>query len=359
VVNFFVYALLSLPLVGAYAMLAIGIVVVFRASKVLNLAHGAMAMLPAYVTYEVSGRGLPMLLAVPVGVAAGALLGAATERFFVRPLARQGSTAQTVGTVAVYGLVVAAAAQIWGSGAKTAPRIFPEGGIQVASSTLRWGQLGLFFIALGCAAGFYALFRYTGIGLAMRGAAENPRAAGLMGINADRMARLAWMLGGALAGLAGILLAAVTNLQPYSLSLQMLPAFVAALIGGFGSLPGAVIGAAVVGVAQGMVPAFTVVPGVRGLASQVGMPQLVLTILALGAMFFRGGKLSVGDSRTALAGDSEATPVHTAFNATSCSPLCWCGRSSGSLRSYTRWIPSRSSATRSSRLSTSSPPHRS
>ena len=313
-VDFLVYGLLSLPLIGAYAMLAIGIVVVFRASKVLNLAHGAMAMLPAYVCFEASNRGLPMFLAVPVGVGAGALLGVATERFFVRPLARQGSTAQTVGTVAVYGLVVAASAQVWGSGAKTAPKVFPEGGIKVASATLLWGQLGLFFVALICAAGFYALFRFTGIGLAMRGAAENPKAAGLMGINPDRMARLAWVLGGALAALAGILLAAVTNLQPYSLSLQMLPAFVAALIGGFGSLPGAVAGAAIVGVAQGMVPAFTVVPGVRGLAAQVGMPQLVLTILALGAMYFRGGKMTAGDSRAALAGDAEATPVHTAFN---------------------------------------------
>jgi ABC-type branched-subunit amino acid transport system ATPase component/branched-subunit amino acid ABC-type transport system permease component len=314
ILKFVQYALLSTPLVGAYAMLTIGIVVVFRASKVLNLAHGAMAMLPAYITYEANKRGITMLLAVPIGVLAGAGLGAATERFFVRPLSRQGSTAQTVGTVAVYGLIVAATAQIWGSGAKTAPRLFPEGGIHVFGAVLRWGQLGLFAVALITAAGFYALFKYTGIGLAMRGAAENPRAAGLMGINADRMARLAWMLGGGLAALAGILLAAVTNLQPYSLSLQMLPAFVAALIGGFGSLPGAVAGAAIVGVAQGIVPAFSSVPGVKEFATQVGMPQLVLTIVALAAMYFRGGKFAVGDSRSALAGDSEATPVHTAFN---------------------------------------------
>ena len=312
--QFLVYLLLSLPLVGAYAMLAIGIVVVFRASKVLNLAHGAMAMFPAYVVFELNTRGLSMPLAFVVGVASGALLGALTERLFVRPLARQGSTAQTVGTVAVYGLVVAATAQLWGSGSHIAPRVFPEGGIQLASSTLRWGQLGLFVVALVCAAAFYALFRFTGIGLAMRGAAENPRAAGLMGINPDRMARLAWVLGGTLAAVSGILLAAVTSLQPYSLSLQMLPAFVAALIGGFGSLPGAVVGAAVVGVAQGIVPAFSVVPGVRGLASQVGMPQLVLTIVALVAMYLRGGKFSVGDTRSALAADAEASPRHTAYD---------------------------------------------
>ncbi|HVF73771.1 MAG TPA: branched-chain amino acid ABC transporter permease/ATP-binding protein [Acidimicrobiales bacterium] len=311
--DFFVYLLLSLPLIGAYAMLAIGIVVVFRASKVLNLAHGAMAMLPAYVTFELSGRGVPMLLALPLGVASGAGLGAAVERFFVRPLARQGQTAQTVGTVAVYGLVVAATAQIWGSGSKRAPGVFPEGGISVAGSLLRWGQLGLFAVALLSAAGFFALFRFTGIGLAMRGAAENPKAAGLMGINPEKMARLAWMLGGALAGLAGILLAGVTNLQPYSLSLQMLPAFVAALLGGLGSLPGALVGAAAVGAAQGMVPAFKLIPGLGGLAGQVGMPQLVLTIIAFVTMYFRGGKFSAADTSAALAGDVGGA-ANTAFD---------------------------------------------
>jgi branched-chain amino acid transport system permease protein len=312
--DFFVYFLLSLPLIGAYAMLAIGIVVVFRASKVLNLAHGAMAMLPAYATFELNQRGVPMLFAVPLGVAVGAGLGTLVERFFVRPLAAQGPTAQTVGTVAVYGLVVAAVAQVWGSGSKQAPAVFPDGGVHVVGALLRWGQLGLFFVALLCAAGFFALFRYTGIGLAMRGAAENPRAAGLMGINPERMARLAWMLGGGLAGLAGILLAAVTNLQPYSLSLQMLPAFVAALLGGLTSLPGAVIGAAVVGAAQGMVPAFRLIPGLEGLASQVGMPQLVLTVLALVTMYFRGVRFAGGDSRAALAGADVDSARQSAFD---------------------------------------------
>nr|MDQ3756639.1 ABC transporter permease [Actinomycetota bacterium] len=313
-VKFLLYILLSLPLIGAYAMLAVGIVVVFRASKVLNLAHGAMAMVPAYVVYEAVQRGVPMVAAVPVGVVSGALLGAATERWFVRPLARQGPTAQTVGTVAVYGVLVSGAAQIWGSGSHPAPRVFPAGGLEVAGAVLRWGQLGLFAVALLCAAGFWALFRFTSIGLGMRGAAENPTAAGLMGIDPEATARLAWMLGGGLAALAGILLAAVTSLQPYSLSLQMLPAFVAALIGGFGGLPAAVAGAVVVGVAQGVVPALSLLPGLRPLASQVGMPQLVLTVLALGAMYFRGGRFSVGDSRATLAGDAEATPVHTAFD---------------------------------------------
>jgi sulfate-transporting ATPase len=295
-------------------MLAVGIVVVFRASRVLNLAHGSMAMVPAYLTFEFTRLGIPLAMAVLLGVASGALFGAGVERFFVRPLAKQGPTAQTVGTVAVYGVSVAATAQIWGSGSRPAPRIFPAGGVRVAGSLLQWGQLGLFVVALIAAAGFFALFRYTELGLGMRGAAQNQRAASLMGINPNSMARMAWMLGGGLAALAGILLASVTNLQPYTLSLQMLPAFVAALIGGLESLPGAVWGAFVVGGAQGMVPSFRLVPGLRKYAQQVGMPQLVLTVVAFVAMYLRGGRFSVGDSRSALAGDAEAKPTHSAFD---------------------------------------------
>jgi sulfate-transporting ATPase len=313
VTSLFAYLLLSLPLIGAYAMLAIGIVVVFRASRVLNLAHGAMAMLPAYLAYQLNKAGIPALIAVVLAVAAAAGFGAGVERFFVRPLARQGPTAQTVGTVAVYGVTVAVSAQIWGSSSRQSLHLFPAGELKIAGTGVAWGQLGLFVIALVCAAGFVALFRYTEIGLGMRGSAQNQRAAALMGINPNTMARTAWMLGGGLAGLAGILLASVTNLQPYTLSLQMLPAFVAALIGGLENLPGGVWGAFVVGGAQGLVPAFSLVPGLRKWAEQVGMPQLVLTVVAFVAMYVRGGRFSVGDGRASLAGSGEARPTHTAF----------------------------------------------
>ncbi|MHB8341996.1 MAG: ABC transporter permease, partial [Mycobacteriales bacterium] len=314
ITQFALYLLLALPLIGAYAILALGTVVVFRASRVLNLAHGAMAVLPAYVVYAASEHGLPLVVAVPLGIAAGAGLGAAIERLFVRPLARQGPTAQTVGTVAVYGLVVAGVAQGFGSGSLRAPNLFPAGGPTVSGTLLAWGALGLFVVSLAVAAACLALFRYTRVGLWMRGAAENPTAAALMGINPQRMARFAWLLGGALAGLAGVLLAPVTSLNPYSLSLQMLPAFVAALIGGLDSLVGAVVGAAVVGAAQGLVPAFALVPGLRSLADQVGMPQLVLTVLALVVMYRRGQRFSVAEGTGSITTGGAPTRPRSTFD---------------------------------------------
>jgi ABC-type branched-subunit amino acid transport system ATPase component/branched-subunit amino acid ABC-type transport system permease component len=312
--QFGVYLLLSLPLIGAYLMFAVGIVVIFRASRVLNLAHGAMAMLPAYVTYSFVKHGVPTLIAMVLGVISGALLGMAVERTFVRPLARQGPTAQTVGTVAVFGLVVAAVAQFYGSGSVRAPRIFPDGGITVSNAVLRWGQIGLFGIALISLGASLLLLRKTRLGLSMRGAAENPLAASLMGVNPLMMARLAWALGGALAGLGGILLAAVTSLDPYSMSLQMLPGFVAALIGGLGSLPGALVGAFVVGSVEGLVPVFGLIPGLRGFAGQVGVPEVVLTIMGLVVLFLRGQRYSAAETGGGLSSNQAATITHSAYD---------------------------------------------
>ena len=300
-----IYLLLTLPLVGAYAMMALGIVVIFRASKVLNLAHGAMAMAPAYLVYTMVQRGIPVGVALLLGVGFGALLGAATERLFVRPLRRQGPTAQTVGTVAVFGLVVSVVAKIYGTTPLTGPRLFPAGGVRIGGSTLLWGNIGLFATACLVAVAFVAVFRFTNLGLALRGAADNRTAAALVGVNPDRAALVAWLIGGGLAGLAGILLGGVTSLSPYSLALQMLPAFVAALIGGLGSLPGALAGAVLVGSLTGLVPAFGLIPATRPLTSQLGMPQLILTIVALVVMYLRGGRYSVTDVRGEAAGAAD------------------------------------------------------
>lgn len=111
-----------------------------------------------------------------------------------------------------------------------------------------------------------------------------------MGVDPDRMTDLAWAIGGGLAALAGVLLASVTNLHPYTLTLQALPAFVAALLGGLGSIEGAVAGAAVVGLTQGAVPYLP-------LGESEGAPQLFLAVIALLAMAARGQKLVGTDVR--------------------------------------------------------------
>lgn len=278
--------LLSISLIGAYSLMAIGIVAIYRASKVLNLAHGTMAMVPAYCVFSLNGWGVPLIPALVLGITAGAALGWLVERVFVRPLRDESETAQTVGTVAALGLILALSVRVWGATPRAAVAVFPEESFSVAGGSVRFGEIGLFVVMLIVAAALFAVFRYTDLGLIMRGTAENRTAAALMGANPQRATNIAWMLGGGLAGLAGILLAGITNLDAFTLSLQSLPAFVAALIGGLGSFPGAVVGGAVVGLAFGFVPQISVIGGMAG------APQFVLAVIAIIAMASRGGGLA-------------------------------------------------------------------
>jgi branched-chain amino acid transport system permease protein len=278
--------LLSLPLVGVYAIFAIGIVLIYRASKVLNLAHGVMATAPAYLLYALHGLGVGLPVALPVSLLAGGALGVAVERSFVRPFRAQGATAQTVGTVVVLGLGIAVLAQLFGSGALTAVAVFPAGFVEVGSSAIQYGQIGLFGAMLVVFAALTALFRWTDLGLLLRGSAENPRAAALMGVNPQRMTAITWALGGALAALAGILLAGVTVLQPFTLPLQALGGFLAALIGGLDSVTGALVGGVVVGFIIGLVPFLPAIGATQG------APQLLLAVVGLLAMAARGKTLA-------------------------------------------------------------------
>jgi sulfate-transporting ATPase len=293
------YVLLSLPLIGAYALLGLGITVIYQASRVLNLAHGAIAMAGAYAVYQLVRWHVPVALAAVGGVATGALLGLAIERVIVRRLRPAGPTTQTVGTVAVLTLCIAVVARIFGSSPVNAPRMLPAGALHLGNGFVAYNQLGVFPIALAGAAALFALFQLTDIGLAMRGAAQNRRGAALRGVDPDRTAALAWAMGGALAGLAGILLAGATSLDPYGIALGVLPAFVAALIGGLESMPGVCLGAAVIGLIEGVVPAFASTPVVGEVLRAQGAPQLVLGVVALVVMASRGSRLATGDVRAA------------------------------------------------------------
>lgn len=286
--------LLSIPLIGAYGIFALGIVSIYQASRVLNLAHGGVAMVSAYLYFSLTVAKVPTLVALVAGIAAGGILGFVIERFFVRPLRKISPTAQTVGTVAAYGLLIAVASKVWGTAGTRAPGIFPDGGMNVGRSTISFGQIGMVAVMLILSAALFAFLRFTDYGLAMRGTADNRRAAGLMGIDPDRASVAAWVLGGATAGLAGILLGAATSLHPIALSLQAVPAFVAVLIGGLESLPLALVGSVVVGVAQGLAPAL---PLTRDLE---GGPQVILALVAFVVMASRGRTIVAGDVRSGV-----------------------------------------------------------
>jgi branched-subunit amino acid ABC-type transport system permease component len=272
--------ILGLPIAGVFALLATGVVMVYRASKILTLAQGGIAMFTAYVLYQLNndpaingGKGwdLPIWIALPGAILFAGLLGYVIERFLLRPLRDRPVLVSVIMTVGVLALLTAIAGIVWGYDRQQAPQITPEGPVTFFGITI--GQSDVVILAATGVILLFILylFKYTTLGISMRAVADDRRAALLMGVPADRVSALSWIIGAVLGGLAGILLSPILQLQPLNLTLISIPAYAAALFGGLSNLGRMVIGATVVGVLYSVVPDLPLVkanelPGERELA---------------------------------------------------------------------------------------------
>jgi branched-chain amino acid transport system permease protein len=272
--------ILGLPIAGVFALLATGVVMVYRASKILTLAQGGVAMIVAYGLYQLNnnpaehggkGWGVPIVIALPAALVFAGMLGYLIERFLLRPLRDRPVLVSVIMTVGVLALFTAVAGHVWGYDRQQAPSITPKGSVTVAGISVGWGQLFILAMTVVIMAMVVYLFKYTTLGIAMRAVADDRRAALLMGIPADRVSALTWIIGSILAGLAGILLSPIVELNPLILTLISIPAYAAALFGGLTNLPRMVIGALAVGILYAEVPSLPVIkdsgfPGVRELS---------------------------------------------------------------------------------------------
>ncbi|CAM5672394.1 Vitamin B12 import ATP-binding protein BtuD [Streptomyces afghaniensis] len=235
--------LAGLSVGSAAALTGIGLIVTYRATGVLNFAHGAIAMVCAYVLRQcVVEWGWPLWLGAAVTLLVLAPgLGVVLERFVFRPLAvLGGDPAQTlVASIGVFVLLVGGAALLWGQGARDdAPELVPDE---------PWGQLA---VVLVLAAGVAVVVRRTRFGRELRAVVDDRQLAVLGGIDADRVAAAGWAFGSFTAGLTGVLLAPYVRLDPYGLSLLVMEVVAVAVAARMRSLPVAVAVALGVGVAQ-------------------------------------------------------------------------------------------------------------
>ncbi|MFF5368488.1 branched-chain amino acid ABC transporter permease/ATP-binding protein [Streptomyces sp. NPDC013187] len=235
--------LAGLSVGSAAALTGIGLVVTYRATGVLNFAHGAIAMVCAYVLRQcVVEWGWPLWLGAVVTLLVLAPgLGVVLERFVFRPLAvLGGDPAQTlVASIGVFVLLVGGAALLWGQGARDdAPVLVPDE---------PWGQPA---VVLVLAAGVAAVVRRTRFGRELRAVVDDRRLAVLGGVDADRVAATGWAFGSFTAGLTGVLLAPYVRLDPYGLSLLVMEVVAVAVAARMRSLPVAVVVALGIGVAQ-------------------------------------------------------------------------------------------------------------
>ncbi|MGW2564661.1 ABC transporter permease subunit [Streptomyces sp. NPDC001537] len=270
--------LAGLSVGSAAALTGIGLIVTYRATGVLNFAHGAIAMVCAYVLRQcVVEWGWPLWLGATVTlVVLAPAIGVVLERFVFRPLAVLGSDpAQTlVASIGVFVLLVGGAALVWGQGARDdAPELVSED---------PWGQLA---VVLVLAVGVGAVIRWTRFGRELRAVVDDRQLAVLGGIDADRVASAGWAFGAFTAGLTGVLLAPYVRLDPYGLPLLVMEVVAVAVVARMRNLPVAVVVALGIGIAQSQLtrlhPAGWGGPLLQAVGANLFVVALLVAALAL------------------------------------------------------------------------------
>ena len=260
--------LLNAIFIGSiYALFAVGYTLVFGILDILNLAHSAVFMLGAAVTYSlVVNHGQPFWLACVLGVAVAALMGLVIEHVCLRPLRRRRAPpiAALISTIGLALIIVAAIEQgrpdtifkfLWVDGANSVsfpPGVVPNPTWYVAGLTLEAIKVAIIPISILLMLVLGYVMRYTQVGRGLRAVAENPRAAMLMGLDVDRMISLTLVISSALGGLAGILFGvAIGDVSPYiGRDYVEVRGLAVIVLGGMGSIPGAVIGGYLLGMIE-------------------------------------------------------------------------------------------------------------
>ncbi|MFE7838989.1 ATP-binding cassette domain-containing protein [Streptomyces sp. NPDC057474] len=264
--------LAGLSVGSAAALTGIGLIVTYRATGVLNFAHGAIAMVCAYLLRQFTVEwGWPLWLGALVTLLLVApAIGLALERFVFRPLAvLGGDPAQTlVASIGVFVLLVGGAALLWGQGARDdAPTLV---------SADPWGQLA---VAVAVAAAVGAVTRWTRFGRELRAVVDDRSLAVLGGIDADRVAAAGWAFGSFTAGLTGVLLAPYVRLDPYGMPLLVMEVVAVAVAARMRSLPVAVVVALGIGVAQSQLTRLHPSGWAEPLLQAVGVNLFVVALL--------------------------------------------------------------------------------
>lgn len=252
--SFINYLINGVSLGSVYAIIALGYTMVYGIAKMLNFAHGDIIMIGSYVVFvTVSSMGLPPVLGVLLAVAACTLLGVVIERVAYKPLRNASPLAVLITAIGVSYLLQNVALLIFGADTKSFTSV-----VKIPALKLAGGQLNItgetIATILSCIVIMVCLMAFinrTRAGQAMLAVSEDRGAATLMGINVNGTIALTFAIGSALAAIAGVLLcSAYPSLTPYTGSMPGIKAFVAAVFGGIGSIPGAFIGGVLLGVIE-------------------------------------------------------------------------------------------------------------
>ena len=239
-----------------YALVALSLVIVYNATRTVNFAQGEMLMVSAFVAWSAQhAAGLPLLAALACGVGAGGLLAFLVERTIIRRAVSATHWDVLIITLGLSLALRAAAGIVWTNEELPFPALFSNRPIALGPVRVAPVSLGVIGASLVLMLALVALFRATRFGRAMRAVAQNQTAARLMGISVERVYAGAWVLAAVVGAVAGVLIAPVTFLST-KMGLVAINGFTAAVLGGFGSLPGAVAGGMLLGVIENLAPLY-------------------------------------------------------------------------------------------------------
>lgn len=257
-----------------YGVIAMGFVIIYKCSGVLNFAHGAMVLLGGYIGWSMAFQvGLPPWLAVAVAFVLAAVVGLLIERFAMRPLLGESVLVLIMATIALDQILLGGTITIWGGMDREYIKILPTGtALKLGVFSISTEHLFAAMVAVLLVVGFALFFRYSRWGLAMRGVAEGHQISRSMGISVKSILALSWAFAAVLGSIGGVLYGSISGFR-IGLTHIGLMSIPAAFIGGLDSIPGAILGGIAIGIVE------SVATGYIGHATGQPMAYFVLVLM--------------------------------------------------------------------------------
>jgi branched-chain amino acid transport system permease protein len=241
----------GLSMGAIYALLALGFVLIFKSTGILNFAQGELSMFGAFICYSFAMLfDVPYLLAFVITLAVGAIFGSVIYTLFFRKMVGEPLFSTIMVTVGLASILTCAGGLIWGHDVHSIHSPFTDKTVSVAGIILSQGALYTIGVSILLFILFILFFNHSLLGVAMKGTAEDPDTSGLMGVNVKKIHMLAWAIGTLVAVVAGIFLAEQSFVR-LAMSHTGIKAMAAAILGGMESISGAIIAGAIIGVVEG------------------------------------------------------------------------------------------------------------